>query len=223
MNDCIHEQSATNQVRVSPVNSRETGKNDENAHPSGTACRDFSVPTDETVHELTRGMKNLEDPAWAEFHHLYQRRLFALHLRLAYGDLERAADNCQESMLRVVRHIRVFRTEQSFWSWLACLSRCTAIDAARRSGHHSRLMERFSHYMESMRQSRSTSEGMAEEIIGFLDGLEGSQKQLANLRFHHGFTVREIAEKLSISTKTVEARLTLLNKSARHWLARGEK
>ncbi len=58
------------------------------------------------------------------FHDIYGWRLFRLAATLLGGDLESAEDIVQETMVRIVRHIKSFDCETAFWN---CWRRLFAI------------------------------------------------------------------------------------------------
>ena len=83
---------------------------------------------DVALEGLTGRMVKGEEGAFAEFHDAYFSRLFRYALVLMRGDEHAARDVTQETLLRVVRYVRVFRSEQTFWDWLARLARTAAAD-----------------------------------------------------------------------------------------------
>ena len=91
-----------------------------------------ALPLD--VAELTRRMRSGEEAAYREFYDAYYSRLLRYLLVVAAGDEEAAAEALEGALLRVVRYIKLFATEEAFWSWLtvwpAALTAITRANAA---------------------------------------------------------------------------------------------
>ncbi len=155
-----------------------------------------------------------EDAAFAEFHAAYFPRLFRYVLVLMRGDEHAARDVVQETLLRVVRHVRVFCTEPPFWDWLGCLARSAAADHGRRASRHRRLLDVF-------RLGRPTisvepdSDGLEEAVARALTNLPPEDADLLRRKYHDGATVRELASDLHLTEEAVESRLSRVRKALR--------
>jgi hypothetical protein len=80
------------------------------------------------VAELTRRMAAGDEAAYRTFYDAYYDRLWRYLLVVTAGDEEAAIEALQSALLRVVRHIKVFRSEAVFWSWLTVLARSALSD-----------------------------------------------------------------------------------------------
>ncbi len=68
---------------------------------------------------LTAGMAKGDEDAYRMFHELYFHRLLRYLLVVTGGREEAAREALQLALLRVVRHVRRFDSEEAFWSWEA--------------------------------------------------------------------------------------------------------
>lgn len=149
--------------------------------PAQKCRRSELFPEEMAVGSMTLKMKSMDEPAWTYFYTQYQNRILSYHLTISNGDFTQAAENTQETFLRVVRHVKVFTCEKAFWSWLACLARCSAIDAARKRSSHLRILEKWAHFHES-RNNSSESENSYEYLNHFLETLSPDESYILKLK-----------------------------------------
>jgi len=132
------------------------------------------------------------------------------------GDEAVARDVTQETLLRVVRHIRRFEREEDFWSWLTCLVRSAAADHGRKVSRYRRLLERFTIDPGSHSQpgpdtefdvSRALQQGLAQ--------LEAGDRQLLLRKYTEGASVRDLAKAMELSETAVESRLARARRDLR--------
>lgn len=179
----------------------------------------LSILPDSEIKSLTQAMTRLDESAWESFYKQYHHRLLSYHLKLCYGDFSLASDVIQETLLRIVRHIKVFKNEKDFWRWLACLSRCSCMDAGRSRTSYSRLLEKWSHHLETNKQSNVEVEDSDTFIEEFMTSLSNDEQYLFHLRYWNGLTIKELASTLSKSEKSIEYQLSNLRKKAKHWFS----
>src|SRR5438445_3591174 len=84
------------------------------------------------IAALTAGMARGDEDAYRMFHELYFHRLLRYLLVVTGGREEAAREALQLALLRVVRHIRKFDAEATFWSWLTVLARSAVVDEERK-------------------------------------------------------------------------------------------
>ena len=162
---------------------------------------------EESVVRMTAAMKKRDEAAWRSFHRAYFDRLFRYQMVLQRGDEDRAADLVQQTMLRVVRHIRRFDDESSFWSWLTCLSRSAAADEGRSWLRRLRWFEQLVHLTEFR---RNTDDPMAERVRKLdqcLASLSPDDRGLVEGKYFDRRSYADLAKQFEISDKAVESRL----------------
>src|SRR3954469_10257575 len=85
---------------------------------SGAGVQTVLVNAEPVIVQLTQRMAAGAEDAFREFHAAYFARLSRYVLVLMRADDDAARDVTQETLLRVVRHVRRFETERIFWDWL---------------------------------------------------------------------------------------------------------
>ncbi|MBN2703935.1 MAG: sigma-70 family RNA polymerase sigma factor [Pontiellaceae bacterium] len=175
----------------------------------------MDLSDDSSVAQLTAAMKRGDEAAWRSFHHAYFNRLFRYHIVLQRGDEDRAADLVQQTMLRVVRHIRRFNDETAFWAWLACLARCAAADEGRSRTRRMRYMEQLAHMTEQRRNSDDAATEQLSALEKCLESLSGEDRALIEGKYYARHSYADLAEQFSISAKAVESKLARIRSKLR--------
>lgn len=147
-----------------------------------------------------------EEEAFREFHAAYFGRLFRYVLVLMRGDEHAARDVAQETLLRVVRHVRRFEEEAVFWDWLACLARSAGADHGRRASRYRRLLNLFGRQPPEL--SEPMPDGEAPSALSkSLDELDENDRALLTRKYEEGSSVRELAAMHGVTEEAIESRL----------------
>ena len=174
------------------------------AQPDGTAV-------------LTRRLAQGDEAAFREFHALYFDRLFQFLLVVARGQEHEAQEALQETLLRVVRYVRAFETEEAFWGWLKVVARTAARDRGRKQQRYLALLERFARLW----REQPPEIGRAEEdklrllLEESLAELEAADRSLVEGKYLDDESVKELSSKTGLTGKAVESRLLRLRRSLR--------
>ena len=163
---------------------------------------------------LTRRLAVGDEAAFREFHAAYFDRLYQFLLVVTRGQEHEAQEALQETLLRVARYVRVFATEEVFWSWLKALARSAARDAGRKQRRYWAMLKDFALYWQSSRNEPASDtggvlHGLVEES---LTELEPDNRQLLEGKYFNGATVKELAEATGLTEKAVESRLLRLRR-----------
>ena len=155
-----------------------------------------------------------DEEAFREFHSAYFGRLFRYVLVLMRGDEHAARDVAQETLLRVVRHVRCFEEEVAFWDWLACLARSAGADHGRRASRYRRLLDVFA------QQPAELSEPMPDgecpgALSKCLDELDENDRALLARKYEEGSSVRELAALHGVTEEAIESRLARTRRALR--------
>ncbi len=164
------------------------------------------------VTALTRRMVAGEESAYREFYDAYYGRLLRYLLVVASGDDEAAAEALQSTLLRVVRHVKVFTAEEVFWSWLTVVARCAFSDQSRKRRRYLAFLDRFTLHARSEQLATGPEPDEAEaQIQSALDhslaALPEDERQLLEWKYFAHRSVRDIAAELHTSEKAIESRL----------------
>lgn len=167
------------------------------------------------VPQLTRRMRAGEEAAYLEFYHTYYDRLFRYLLVVAAGDLERAEEALEATLLRVVRYIKVFPAEDIFWNWLTVLARSAFSDQSRRHRRYLAFLERFTRHqlVEGPGPESPTADArLFSALERTLAALPEDERTLVEWKYFAHRPVREIAEELQTSEKATESRLVRIRR-----------
>jgi RNA polymerase sigma factor (sigma-70 family) len=174
------------------------------------------------VAALTERMAALDESAFVHFHQLYHERLFRYAFVLAGGHVDVAHDLVQETMLRVVRHVRPFDDESALWQWLTRLLRSTAADHGRKTSRWRKFVEKWVSFFRVTTEDDHTDD--ADDLAALLERalacIDASDAAILRSKYFEGTSVREIARQLETSEKAIESRLTRARQALRSQLER---
>jgi RNA polymerase sigma-70 factor (ECF subfamily) len=151
-----------------------------------------------------------DETAYRTFHETYYPRLTRYLLVVTSGDEDAAREALQGTLVRVVRHIKVFDDETRFWNWLTVLARTAFADQRRKRSRYVALLGRFTEHTRT--EATGTDSGEADSrLLAALEtgvrGLPAEERELVEQKYYAGESVRNLAESLRTSEKAVESRL----------------
>ena len=171
-----------------------------------------AAPERSRIAALTALMKDGDEAAFREFHEAYFHRLFRYLYVALNGDAVAAQDVLQETLLRVVRHVRRFDDEAAFWGWLTRLARSAAVDHGRRISRTQRLLGRFAAETAETPDSQPDLWPLVESA---LERLDASDQAILRAKYEGNAAIGEIAATLQISPDAAESRLARARRSLR--------
>jgi RNA polymerase sigma-70 factor (ECF subfamily) len=180
-----------------------------------SAATDNSSREPPDVVVLTRAMSKGDEMAWRTFYDAYFDRLWRYLLVVAAGNEDAAREALQGALVRVTRHIRVFRDENAFWSWLTVLARSAFADETRKRRRYFSFLDRFTRHavLESeIRNDNHADERLRVLLAQHVALLPPDEQNLVEQKYSARRSVREIADELETTEKAVESRLTRLRK-----------
>jgi RNA polymerase sigma-70 factor (ECF subfamily) len=175
---------------------------------------------------LTNSMARQEEAAFVEFLDLYRDRLFRYTIVLVRGDEESAKEATQQTMMRVVRHIRRFDDEAVFWSWLTRIVRSVVTDDARKRNRYRNFLDRFfGHRKPEAHVVQPTTEDptLLARLEKLLPELPPADADLIRHKYFLGETSREIAVQLDMTEKAIESRLVRIRRRLRETILKEAK
>ena len=162
---------------------------------------------------LARG----DDVAWEQFHRDYGPAIFRQLLAQTRGDHDMAKEALQQTYLRIAKNVRTCETKPQFKAWLRIVARTALHDCWRKKqSFFSLLLRKKQEPLELHEQD--TDEHLMVELDRALGRLPETDRTLLEAKYFVGQDMRTIAERLSISTKAVESRLTRARKTLRREL-----
>lgn len=171
---------------------------------------------DDTWH-LTRALAAGEEEAFRKMHAFYFDRLYRFLLVVARGNEIEAREALQDTLLRIVRHPRIFSTEEAFWCWLKVLARSAARDAGRKHQRYGRFLERFAWYRSFTEEQKRPPEraNLMDLLEEALTGLDACDRLLVESKYLEGYTVKHLAQEYNLTEKAVESRLHRIRRQLR--------
>ena len=153
--------------------------------------------------------------AWRTFYDAYFDRLWRYLLVVAAGNEDAAREALQGALVRVTRHIKVFRDENAFWSWLTVLARSALADETRKRRRYFSFLDRFTQY--AIIESESRNDHNADEQLRVLLAqhvalLPPDEQKLVEQKYAARRSVREIADEMQTTEKAVESKLSRVRK-----------
>jgi RNA polymerase sigma-70 factor (ECF subfamily) len=193
---------------------------------------DSSSPADASEREplnvaaLTRAMAKGDEMAWRTFYDAYFDRLWRYLLVVAAGNEDAAREALQGAMVRVARHIKVFRDESAFWSWLTVLARSALADETRKRRRYFSFLDRFTRHsiLESeIRDDHHADESLRVLLAQHVALLPPEEQRLVERKYSARRSVREIADELQTTEKAVESKLSRVRRKLKDAVLAGLK
>jgi RNA polymerase sigma-70 factor (ECF subfamily) len=156
---------------------------------------------------MTKG----DEMAWRTFYDAYFDRLQRYLLVVAAGNEDAAREALQGTLVRVVRHVRIFRDENSFWSWLTVLARSAFADETRKRRRYFSFLDRFMRHASIALEGandRPTDERLKSLVERQVASLPRDERELIEQKYFARRAVREIANEQHMTEKAVESKLS---------------
>ena len=176
--------------------------------------------------QLVSAARQGDMAAFESLVHLYEKRVFALTLRMC-GNREDAAEAAQEAFLAAWQGLAFFRGDSSFSTWLYRLASNACVDLLRRESRHrtaagpslddEELNLEVPDAMPSPQDEAERRE-LREEIERGLAALSPEHREVLVLRELHQLSYDEIAETLDLDVGTVKSRISRGRKQLRNFL-----
>lgn len=167
-----------------------------------------SASSPSELHTLTAALARGDDAAWLAFHRDFGPGLFRYLLAATHGDYDTASEALQQTYLRVARHARPCESQVQFESWLRLLARSALNDHRRRRSVWSRLLARPEAAPEDPAADSAHAQHIAAALESALAHLTAGDRALLEQKYYSGHDVRTLADKLGLTPKAVESRLT---------------
>ena len=176
------------------------------------------------VAALTRGMVRGEEGAYRSFYDAYFNRLFGYLFVVTRGDEQAARDAVQATLVRVVRHIKVFPDDAQFWRWLAAVARSAFADERRKHWRYLSFLNRFARHAEI--ESVGKADLHADEHLQTLLqqailSLDADEQELIEQKYFARCSIREIADQLQSTEKAVESKLVRIRRRLKNAVVKG--
>jgi RNA polymerase sigma-70 factor (ECF subfamily) len=189
-------------------------------------------PTEVREQDLIRRVQAGEKELFYQLVKPYERRIYAAAFAVLRNEAE-AEDAAQEAMLKALTHIRQFRAEARFSTWLTQITVNEAL--MRRRKAHSEIMEPigerqeedgtytprdFADWREIPSEVLERKE-IRQKLASAVAGLAAKYREVFMLRDVQHLSIEETAEALGITQASVKTRLLRARLMLRDLLAPG--
>ena len=158
-------------------------------------------------------MAKNDEAAHRQFYGLYFNRLLRYLLVVTGGGEAAARDAMQLTLVRIVRHIKPFHSEETFWSWLTVLARSSIVDEARKRNRYQALLERFFQSEQLNPPPHQEADSRLTLLLEKkLNELSSEDRDLIERRYLESESIKEIASAVGATDRAVESRLLRLRR-----------
>lgn len=160
-------------------------------------------------------MSKGDEMAYRTFYDAYFDRLLRYLLVVTGGNEESAREVLQLTLVRVVRHAKIFDAEEKFWSWLTVLARSALADETRKRRRYFAFLEKFTLHadIESAVWNDGEVNGKLRALLERnLKSLPSDEQKLVGQKYFARQSVREIADEQQTTEKAVESKLSRVRK-----------
>ena len=163
--------------------------------------------------ELVVRFQKGEETAFEDLVRRHMRDAFGFCLRLT-GDPAGAEELSQDGFVLAYRHLRDFRGESSFRTWLYRILLNLHRDGLRRKSREESRLDRFRRDAEGAESPEAPDAGrraeeLDEVIRRHVAGLPDRQREVLVLHVYQGLDYRAIAESLGCTYEDVKVNLSL--------------
>lgn len=167
----------------------------------------------QNVHEITSAIASASAGAAAHveaFGALYDAKfdqVYAALRRRTGVDESTALDLVQDTMMRVIRHMKPFHTESELDAWLARVAMTAAYDHLRKERRR-RLRElRAAAQSSKVMHAAVELDDMVEALRREIESLDHGAFDLLSMRFRAGMTLEAIGRRIGVGPGAVDGRL----------------
>ena len=150
-----------------------------------------------------------DQAAFSELYQRYKGRMYYYFYRMLGNSAELANDFLQELFLKLIEKPESYYPAYSFSTWLYSIANNMCKNEYRRNGirQEYQLSEASEPKLDFLNETSIDPDLVIEKIFQTLDLLGEEHRSAFLLRSREGFSIREVAEILSLPEGTVKSRL----------------
>lgn len=168
------------------------------------------------IEKLQRG----DTGAYKELYHIYAQQLYRFVLRTAKSP-QLAEDVMHDVFVKVWENRGKLDPNQSFRAWLFTVARNHLLNLIKRSAHETSIVEemmKHSHPAQNNTQEKLLYDESSHLLHEAITQLPEKRKQIFELCHLQGLTYQETADKLGITSSTVNSQMVKARKFIRDYL-----
>jgi RNA polymerase sigma-70 factor (ECF subfamily) len=164
---------------------------------------------------LAIGVRRGDPAAFDAFYAAYFDRLFRFLLVLSHGHEDLARDALQETLVRVLRHVRPLPDEQALWRWLARVARTALVDLLRKTRGRARVRLDARLDATAASDDEFADRALRESLSRALASLPADERALVEAHYLRGRAQRDLALEHDTTRKAVETRIARIRQKLR--------
>jgi RNA polymerase sigma-70 factor (ECF subfamily) len=141
----------------------------------------------------------------------YAKKMYGICMSYA-GNREMAQDMLQDAFIKVFRNIKDFSRDGSLEGWVRRIVTNTAIDHLRKKNREYRYIAGSEGTDEEAVRPEAIENLKAQDLMGLVDKLPEGARMIFNLYALEGYSHKEIAVKMNISTGTSKSQFNRARK-----------
>ncbi len=173
------------------------------------------------IRDMTGAIRAGRESAFMEFYELYSPRMLRYLLVVTRGDHLAAQEVHQETLLRVIRHMKEMLTDEDLWRFLAVCMRSAWIDHQRSRRHVEQRSNPISAELLTSESEGQATNRLHDLLEQSLADLPEEDRRLINAHYFDGCSQTELAERQDVPIKTLSMRLVRLRRRMRDFIKEG--
>jgi RNA polymerase sigma-70 factor (ECF subfamily) len=161
--------------------------------------------SDAEARRITAGVARGDEAAFREFYERYHRRLFRFALVVGRGDETLARDAVQAAFVTAAKKLRAMESDEHLWNWLARVTRQQLAKAWRQRHRDSAIVGMAE--LPECSDGAETDSVLEERLDAAMLAMESNDRELVEWFYFDRLSHKEIAERLSVTPKSVSSRL----------------
>jgi RNA polymerase sigma-70 factor (ECF subfamily) len=170
---------------------------------------------------LARKILDGDDAAFRELFDHYFPRLYRFAMARLEGDREAAADVVQQTFCKAIENLEHYRGEAALYTWFCQICRNVVVDYCRANNRHREryvlfedhgniraILEALSAPATAQPEMQAWQRDLQRLVQATVDSLPERYGDVLEWKYVEGYSVKEIAQRLQISSKAVESTLT---------------
>lgn len=164
---------------------------------------------DKVLAEITRGMVSGRESAFSNFCQRYSQALHRYCLRVVKGNEADSYELHQQVLIRIAKYPKEISDEKALWRWMARVVRTTVIDIHRKQKRYGLAMKAYWEHVTATPSSFAANDSsLSSALLEVLSETPEPDREILEKKYLAGWSYQAIAEKLELTPKAVESRLT---------------
>ncbi len=169
---------------------------------------------EEIINGCIRNDRQLQEVLYRK----YARKMYGVCMGYAGKNRDMAQDMLQEAFIKVFRNIKQYGRKGALEGWIRRIVANTAIDMLRKQSVHQNLIQEEVPESISDPDNEVFSSMAGKDILTQVARLPEGARIIFNLYALEGFSHKEIAEQLDISTGTSKSQFSRARHLLKEWL-----